>query len=167
MSLNRSRTTARFVAALLLAVVSFSPRPVTASAQRTRMDTILYGVSYYHEYMPYERLDKDVELMKAAGLNVVRMGESSWGLWEPREGHFEFAWMDTIFDKAEKNGVSVILATPGGARPAWMAFKYLEVLRVDEFGRRQKWGGRHNHCMTSLRPRTSAGKNLPVFSARY
>ncbi len=52
MSLNRSRTTARFVAALLLAFVAFGPRPATASAQPPRMDTILYGVSYYHEYMP-------------------------------------------------------------------------------------------------------------------
>src|SRR5882724_2817440 len=51
---------------------------------------ILYGSSYYHEYMPYERLDQDVELMKKAGLSVVRMGESSWGLWEPEEGRFEF-----------------------------------------------------------------------------
>ena len=57
--------------------------------------------------------------------------------------------MDAIFDKAEANEVQVILATPGGARPAWMAFKYPQVLRVDEFGRRQKWGGRHNHCFTS------------------
>ena len=36
------------------------------------LDTILYGVSYYHEYMPYERLDKDVELMQKAGVTVVR-----------------------------------------------------------------------------------------------
>ncbi len=35
--------------------------------------TVLYGAAYYHEYMPYDRLDKDVALMKDAGLNVVRM----------------------------------------------------------------------------------------------
>jgi beta-galactosidase len=56
------------------------------------MDQVLYGAAYYHEYMPYERLDKDVELMRQAGLNVVRMGESTWTLWEPTDGHFEHAW---------------------------------------------------------------------------
>jgi len=51
-----------------------------------RPETILYGAAYYHEYMPYERLDKDVELMQRAGMTVVRVGESTWTSWEPREG---------------------------------------------------------------------------------
>jgi hypothetical protein len=46
------------------------------------MDTILYGVAYYQEYMPYERLEQDVDLMQRAGINVVRLGESNWGLWD-------------------------------------------------------------------------------------
>ena len=50
--------------------------------------TILYGASYYHEYMPYERLEQDIELMTRAGLSAVRMGESTWSLWEPEEGRF-------------------------------------------------------------------------------
>ncbi|HZB44700.1 MAG TPA: beta-galactosidase, partial [Pyrinomonadaceae bacterium] len=148
MSLNRSRTTARFVAALLLAVVSFSPRPVTASAQRPRMDTILYGVSYYHEYMPYERLDKDVELMKAAGLNVVRMGESSWGLWEPREGHFEFAWMDRIVDRMHRAGIKVVMGTPTYSVPAWLYRKHPEILVTRLGGARASYGMRQNMDIT-------------------
>ena len=31
------------------------------------MDKLLYGVAYYDEYMPCDRLAKDVEMMKAAG----------------------------------------------------------------------------------------------------
>ena len=34
------------------------------------MDKLLYGVAYYDEYMPYDRLDQDVEMMKAAGINA-------------------------------------------------------------------------------------------------
>ena len=41
-------------------------------------DNILYGAAYYHEYMPYERLDEDIRLMKEAGISVVRVGESTW-----------------------------------------------------------------------------------------
>lgn len=148
MNLNRSRTTVRFVAGLLLAVVSFSPRPVTASVQPTRMDTILYGVSYYHEYMPYERLDKDVELMKAAGLNVVRMGESSWGLWEPREGHFEFAWMDRIVDRMHRAGIKVVMGTPTYSVPAWLYRKHPEILVTRLGGARASYGMRQNMDIT-------------------
>src|SRR5688500_1516124 len=90
-----------------------------------------------------------MRLMLAAHCNAVSIGIFSWAMLEPEEGRFEFGWMDTIFDKLRDNGIKAVLATPGGARPAWMAFKYPEVLRVDQFGRRQKWGGRHNHCFTS------------------
>ncbi len=69
-------------------------------------NTILYGAAYYHEYMPYERLDKDIQLMQEAGLSVVRLGESTWSLFEPEEGRFEFAWMDRIIDRLHKAGIN-------------------------------------------------------------
>src|SRR5437762_13835794 len=50
-----------------------------------KMETILYGVAYYPEYMPYDRLDRDVELMQKAGITVVRVGESMWSTWEPHD----------------------------------------------------------------------------------
>ena len=90
--------------------------------------TVLYGAAYYHEYMPYERLDKDVALMKAAGLNVVRMGESTWSLWEPEDGHFEYGWMDRVVDAMGKAGIKVILGTPTYSIPAWMAHQHPEIL---------------------------------------
>jgi beta-galactosidase len=82
------------------------PRPALAP------DTILYGASYYHEYMPYERLEKDIELMKRAGISVVRVGESTWTSWEPREGEFQFAWMDRVVDAMHAAGIKVVMGTP-------------------------------------------------------
>lgn len=32
------------------------------------MNHLLYGAAYYDEYMPYDRLDKDIGMMKAAGI---------------------------------------------------------------------------------------------------
>ncbi len=94
--------------------------------------TVLYGVAYYNEYMPRRpqaaRLDKDVALMKAAGLNVVRMGESTWSLWEPEDGQFDYAWMDRIVDAMGKAGIKVILGTPTYSIPAWMAHQHPEIL---------------------------------------
>ena len=74
--------------------------------------TILYGAAYYHEYMPSDRLDKDVAMMKAAGISVVRMGESTWSLWEPQDGRFEYGWMDRVVDAMGKAGIKVIMGTP-------------------------------------------------------
>jgi beta-galactosidase len=93
--------------------------------------TVLYGVAYYNEYMPGDqaaRLQTDVAMMKSAGLNVVRMGESTWSLWEPEDGQFDYAWMDRIVDAMSKAGIKVILGTPTYSIPAWMAHQHPEIL---------------------------------------
>ena len=95
-----------------LTFLSFQPTFGQSSFHPDSMETILYGAAYYPEYMPYERLDKDVELMKQAGISVVRMGESSWGLWEPEDGRFEYAWMDRAVSAMQKAGIKVIMGTP-------------------------------------------------------
>jgi beta-galactosidase len=116
-------------AALLLAATTDAQQSGTKSP-RPALDfpTVLYGAAYYHEYMPYDRLDKDVDLMKAAGLNVVRMGESTWSLWEPEDGRFEYAWMDRVVEAMGKAGIKVILGTPTYSVPAWMAHQHPEIL---------------------------------------
>ena len=78
---------------------------------RPKLETILYGASYYHEYMPYERLVQGIALMKDAGMSVVRVGESTWSLWEPEDGAFEHAWMDRVVDAMHQAGIKVIMGT--------------------------------------------------------
>src|SRR5438034_8405328 len=73
-----------------------------------KMETILYGVAYYPEYMPYDRLDRDVELMQKAGITVVRVGESMWSTWEPHDGDFQFAWMQRVLDRLHAAGIKAI-----------------------------------------------------------
>lgn len=105
--------------------------PNTNSASTPEFSNVLYGAAYYNEYMPGDRdarLDKDIALMKAAGLNVVRMGESTWSLWEPEDGQFEYAWMDHIVGAMGKAGIKVILGTPTYSIPAWMAHQHPEIL---------------------------------------
>jgi beta-galactosidase len=105
--------------------------PAAAAAGTLDFPTVLYGAAYYNEYMPGDqdaRLDKDVALMKAAGLNVVRMGESTWSLWEPEDGRFEYAWMDRVVDAMGHAGIKVILGTPTYSIPAWMAHQHPEIL---------------------------------------
>ncbi|MBE0656580.1 MAG: beta-galactosidase [Bryobacteraceae bacterium] len=89
---------------------------------------VLYGAAYYHEYMPTDRLDEDTRLMKRANLTVVRVGESTWSSWEPRDGQFEFAWMDRVVDAMHKAGIRVIMGTPTYSIPAWLYKKYPDIL---------------------------------------
>jgi len=93
--------------------------------------------------------DEDMRLMRLAACNEMTVGIFSWAKLEPKEGVYDFSFLDEIIEKVAKNNGKIILATPSGARPHWLADAYGEVLRVDEHGVRQTFGGRHNHCYTS------------------
>jgi beta-galactosidase len=93
-----------------------------------RLDTVLYGAVYYPEYMPYERLETDVDLMRKAGITVVRVGESTWSSWEPRDGEFQFDWMQRALDRLHAAGIKVILGTPTYSIPTWLWRKHPDIL---------------------------------------
>ena len=93
--------------------------------------------------------DEDMRLMKLAYCNAMSVGIFSWSALEPSEGQFEFGWLDTTMDNLASNGAYAVLATPSGSKPAWMSRAHPEVRRVDADGRRERHGGRHNHCRTS------------------
>ena len=96
-----------------------------------------------------EILDEDMRLMKLANCNEMSIGIFSWAKLEPKEGEYDFSFFDKVIDDIYKAGGRVILATPSGARPAWMSRKYPEVLRCNNRFERLHHGVRHNHCYTS------------------
>ncbi|OMC78782.1 beta-galactosidase [Paenibacillus odorifer] len=112
---------------------------------------MLHGADYNPEqWLKYpEVLREDIRLMKLAGCNVMSVGIFSWVSLEPEEGVFTFEWLDGVLDSFAENGIYAILATPSGARPAWMSQKYPEVLRVERNRVHNLHGFRHNHCFTS------------------
>ena len=111
----------------------------------------LHGADYNpDQWLKYpEVLKEDIRLMKLANCNVVSVGIFAWSALEPEEGKFNFEWLDEVIENLYKNGIYAILATPSGARPAWMSQKYPEVLRVESNRVRNLHGKRHNHCYTS------------------
>lgn len=119
-----------------------------AAAQAPKQDKLLYGVAYYDEYMPYERLDKDVQMMKAAGINVVRIAESTWSTLEPQEGVFDYSHVDRVLNAMYKAGIRVIIGTPTYAVPTWLARKYPAVLAITPQGQNQ-YGVRQNMDITN------------------
>jgi beta-galactosidase len=112
------------------------------------LPNVLYGAAYYNEYMPADlqpdRLAKDLALMQQAGISVVRMGESTWSLWEPSDGSFETAWMDRVVEAMGKAGIKVIMGTPTYSIPAWMAKAHPEMLARPLGGGETGYGMRQN-----------------------
>ena len=110
---------------------------------------MLHGGDYNPDQWPEEVWAEDMRLMKLAHCNVMSVGIFSWTRLEPAEGVYDFDWLDRIMDMLAENDVSAILATPSGARPAWLSAQYPEVLRVRPDRGRNLQGRRHNHCFTS------------------
>ena len=104
---------------------------------------ILFGVAYYDEYMPYERLEKDIAMMKEAGINVVRIAESTWGTVEPQDNVFDFKHIDRVLNAMQKANIKVIIGTPTYAVPTWLVKKYPDVLATTSRGQNQ-YGARQN-----------------------
>ena len=130
---------------------------------------LLHGADYNPEQWRDNKSvwDEDMRLMQLANCNEMTVGIFSWSVLEPKEGEFDFSFLDEILDKIYAAGGRVILATPSGARPRWLAEKYPEVLRVDEYGERKLFGERHNHCFTSPIYREKVRKINGLLAARY
>ena len=115
-----------------------------------------FGVDYHPEHWVYPyagtpenpeaRWEKDAELMVAAGVNVVRVGEYTWGLCEPEEGQFEFEWLRRLMDIMKRHNIEVVLSTPTAAPPIWLTKKHPEILPIDEKGLTLHDGTRHAAC---------------------
>ena len=99
------------------------------------MKELLFGAAYYDEYMPYERLDQDISMMKKAGMNTVRIAESTWSTCEPQEGVFDFSHVEKVMDAMEEAGMKVIIGTPTYAIPTWMVKSHPDVIAEMVSGR--------------------------------
>ncbi|MEC0226427.1 beta-galactosidase [Paenibacillus alba] len=116
-----------------------------------KLPVLMHGADYNPDQWLHDPriLEEDIRLMKLAGCNVMAIGIFAWTALEPTEGTFTFEWMDRLLDTFKENGIYAWLATPSGARPAWMSERYPEVRRVAANRVRNLHGLRHNHCFTS------------------
>lgn len=128
------------------------------------MAELYYGVAYYDEYMPQERLEQDISLMLETGINVVRIAESTWSTLEPQEGTYNFYHIDRVLNAMHAAGIAVIIGTPTYAIPAWLARKHPEVLVTTVDGQ-QKYGPRQIMDIVNPDFRRHAEKIIRVLMA--
>src|SRR5688572_20338022 len=103
---------------------------------------VVLGTAYYPEYLPAglrDRVDTDLELMAAAGITAIRVGESVWSTWEPRDGVFDLEWIRPVLDGAAARGISVVLGTPTYAVPPWLQRAHPEIAAERRTGERVPW----------------------------
>ena len=93
------------------------------------------GANYHpHDDKNLEKVKSDIQLMKAAGFNSVRMGHLAWDSYEPSEGQFDFEWFDKVMDMMNDAGIKVILDIAVRPAPMWLHHKYPSINVVDKNG---------------------------------
>ena len=136
-----------------------------------------FGVDYHPEQWVYPyggtkenpegAWERDAELMASIGVNVVRLGEFTWGLCEPEEGKYRFEWLERVMELMGRFGIKVVLATPTAAPPVWVARKHPEILPVDERGLIKREGTRRAVCLNSDIFWTHSKRIVEAYAKRF
>lgn len=158
----------RFAAALAGALLATSALCTAADGPAaTAAERLWYGAAWYPEQWKEAAWEKDLQLMQAAGVNVVRIGEFAWSTMEPSEGHYDFSWMDRAIRLAEKHHIKVVIGTPTDTPPAWLTQKYPETLRIDGNGQPAEHGARRQFSYSSPLYRKMSRDIVRLLGERY
>ena len=128
---------------------------------------IQYGGDYNPEQWPLATRIEDVELMQQAGVTLVSVGIFSWAQLEPREGEYEFGWLDDILDRLHAAGIKVTLATATASPPPWLTRKHPEFLPVLADGTVLHPGGRQAYRVSSPAYREYVLRMTRTMAERY
>jgi len=95
----------------------------------------LYGASVYPEFQTKAEQLKLLDYFQQANINVIRVGETSWGNLQPDSATFTFGWLRQYLDELHRRGLKAILGTSSYHPPQWLAARHPEVLFRFEDGR--------------------------------
>jgi beta-galactosidase len=128
---------------------------------------LYYGCDYYPEQWPESRWAEDARLMQEAGFNVVRVGEFAWARMEPREGVYDWAWLDRAIDILSRHNLRVVLSTPTATPPPWLTTAHPEILPRDQHRRVRHPGSRRHYCPNSPVYRDYTERIVTALAGRY
>ncbi|MBE2269131.1 MAG: beta-galactosidase [Anaerolinea sp.] len=129
--------------------------------------TIHFGTAWYPEHWDEARWSIDLALMRAAHMNVVRVAEFAWSRLEPREGVFEFDWLERAVNLAQAHALRVVIGTPSAAPPAWLTQQYPETLATRADGLKATHGARAHYSPTNPTYRQFAARIAEQLAARF
>jgi beta-galactosidase len=128
---------------------------------------LCYGGDYNPEQWTEETWAEDVALMQQARVNLVSLGVFAWSRLEPKEGEYDFGWLDRVLDLLQEAGVRAALATPTASPPPWFSFAHPEALPVTAQGVRLSHGSRDTYCPSSPAYRAAALRITAAIGERY
>lgn len=128
---------------------------------------IRFGGDYNPEQWPREVWLEDIALMQEAGINLVSVGIFSWALLEPREGEYDFTFLDDLLDLLHAGGIDVDLGTPTAAPPAWFYRTYPDARPVTREGLPLGFGSRGIMSPSSPDYRRAATAIAEQLARRY
>jgi len=107
------------------------------------------GVDYYPEHWDKKMLDSDLKIMQESEINIVRLAEFAWSIFEPKECSFDFSYFDNVIKKVKEYSLKIMFCTPTATMPVWLVKKDPSVLSEDENGLKRAFGGRRQACLSS------------------
>ena len=155
------------IQALGLAAVAVLAGGCPAPAPATTAPPLLLGAAWYPEQWSESSWNHDLDLMEQAHIHLVRIGEFAWSAMEPKEGVYDFGWLDRAIAAAARHHIVVVLGTPTAAPPAWLTGKYPDTLRVSEDGVSDEHGNRQQFSFASTRYRRFAHDIAGQMARRY
>lgn len=165
---KQAARSAFFICLILLAACLAGSAPGQGTSRFfPKKDLMQVGVFYYPEQWPQGQWARDFKAMAGFGFEFTHIGEFAWSFLEPREGMFDFAWLDRAIELAAKEGLKVILCTPTPCPPAWMGEKYPEIYMVGPDGRRKSHGTRGNNSLTNPRYLAGVDRVVSELARRY
>ncbi len=147
--------------------MSAAPDVHAGFAALTARHGVLYGGDYNPEQWPEEVWREDIELMQAAGVNLVTVGVFSWARLEPQPDVLDLDWLDRLLDLLAEAGIDVDLATPTASAPPWLGVDHPETRAVRADGVRLSHGSRNHFCPSSPVHRERVLRIVGVLAARY
>ena len=150
------------VSFLLSSFSSALAQPANWNSQPLRL-----GAAWYPEQWPEEQWEHDLELMEQAHMNVVRVGEFAWSTMEPKEGDYQFDWLERAIGLAAKHHIAVVIGTPTDAPPAWLTQKYPDTLGMNADGHWREHGGRRQFNYASPRYRKLCADIVEQLGRRF
>lgn len=132
-----------------------------------RKDLMLSGTYYYPEQWPSDQWERDIKKIAALGFEFIHFGEFAWAFMEPREGMYDFVWLDEAIRLSQKYGLKIILCTPSAIPPVWLSEKHPDIMSVTDGGQSLQHGARQPASWASDTYRSYVEKIVAVLAKRY
>jgi beta-galactosidase len=156
----------KHILTLLFALIT-----LTALGQESKYfqdnDLTINGVYYYPEQWDESQWDRDFKKIAEVGFEFVHMGEFAWAQLEPKEGTYDFKWLDKAVALADKYHLRCILCTSTATPPVWLTRKYPDILLTNQDGTRLDHGARQHASFTSPLYRTLSMKMIAELGRHY